>query len=77
MVNNPAARKKFVRHAINFIEQNNFDGLDLDWEYPRYKYGQMKPPFDLFVKQSKYFSSWLGTRGEFLKFATGQEFVYK
>ena len=35
MVNNPAARKKFVRHAVNFIEQNNFDGLDLDWEYPR------------------------------------------
>ena len=35
LVNSPTARTKFVRHAVNFIERNNFDGLDLDWEYPR------------------------------------------
>ncbi|KAL3269272.1 hypothetical protein HHI36_008350 [Cryptolaemus montrouzieri] len=35
LVNNPAARRRFISHVIEFIEQNNFDGLDLDWEYPK------------------------------------------
>lgn len=34
LVNNPSARAKFITHVINFIKQHNFDGLDLDWEYP-------------------------------------------
>ena len=34
LVGNPAARSKFVNHVIGFIEKYNFDGLDLDWEYP-------------------------------------------
>ncbi|XP_026329984.1 probable chitinase 10 isoform X2 [Hyposmocoma kahamanoa] len=35
LVNDPAARKRFVTHALQFIEKYNFDGLDLDWEYPK------------------------------------------
>ncbi|CAH4032079.1 unnamed protein product [Pieris brassicae] len=35
LVNNPGARRKFVVHALDFIEQYEFDGLDLDWEYPK------------------------------------------
>ncbi|BET00648.1 Glyco_18 [Nesidiocoris tenuis] len=35
LVNNPAAREKFIKHVVQFILQNNFDGLDLDWEYPK------------------------------------------
>ncbi len=35
LVNNPSARKKFVRAAVQFIEKYGFDGLDLDWEYPK------------------------------------------
>lgn len=35
MVNSPSARRKFVIHAIDFIEQYEFDGLNLDWEYPK------------------------------------------
>merc|ERR1719402_266416 len=34
LVNNPASRAKFTEHVIKFIQHNNFDGLDLDWEYP-------------------------------------------
>ncbi|CAG9783695.1 unnamed protein product [Diatraea saccharalis] len=35
LVNNPAARRKFAVHAIDFIQEFGFDGLDLDWEYPK------------------------------------------
>ncbi|OWR42920.1 chitinase-related protein 1 precursor [Danaus plexippus plexippus] len=35
LVNNPSARRKFIVHAVDFIQQYEFDGLDLDWEYPR------------------------------------------
>lgn len=35
LVNNPEARAKFIRNLMEFIEKWNFDGLDLDWEYPK------------------------------------------
>ena len=34
LVNSPEARRRFIKHAVTFIEKHNFDGLDLDWEYP-------------------------------------------
>ena len=34
LVNNPSARSKFIQHVVDFILKHNFDGLDLDWEYP-------------------------------------------
>nr|QCI31492.1 chitinase [Grandidierella japonica] len=35
LVNDPNKRKEFNKHALEFVENNNFDGLDLDWEYPK------------------------------------------
>ncbi|CAG7827268.1 unnamed protein product, partial [Allacma fusca] len=35
LVSSPSARAKFNRHVVEFIQKYNFDGLDLDWEYPK------------------------------------------
>ncbi len=35
MVSDPSARERFVNHALQFVKDHNFDGLDLDWEYPK------------------------------------------
>jgi chitinase len=34
LVRDPAARARFIKHAIEFIDKYGFQGLDLDWEYP-------------------------------------------
>ena len=34
MAKDTTARRKFVNNLVNFCKTNNFDGADLDWEYP-------------------------------------------
>lgn len=36
LVRDPAARARFIKAVIEFIEKNGFDGLDLDWEVSDY-----------------------------------------
>jgi len=44
MVNSASARANFVTTAVQFIQQHNFDGLDLDWEYPVCWQGDCRGP---------------------------------
>ncbi|XP_046357610.2 mucin-5AC-like [Haliotis rufescens] len=34
MVKTPEGRKSFIEQSIQYLRAHNFDGIDLDWEYP-------------------------------------------
>ena len=46
-------RNKFAASALSFIRRHNFDGLDLDWEYPGKRGGaeQDKDNFILLIQE--------------------------
>jgi chitinase len=60
LVKEAAARRKFIKSIIAFIQKYNFDGLDLDWEYPKCWQtdcklgpGEDKANFATFVRELK------------------------
>lgn len=56
LVASQSLREKFINHVIPFLKNFDFDGLDLDWEYPSYEHGgrpQDKDNFGIFVRELK------------------------
>ncbi|CAL4062917.1 unnamed protein product, partial [Meganyctiphanes norvegica] len=53
MAANPALRRGFIDSIVMFIKEHNFDGLDLDWEYPANRGGvpEDKENFVTLVKE--------------------------
>jgi len=37
LAKNPTARKTFAANCVKLIESYDFDGIDIDWEYPGYE----------------------------------------
>ena len=53
LVSIPALRQHFIKSAIRHLRKYNFDGLDLDWEYPASRAGSQpedKENYALLVK---------------------------
>ncbi|KAG7154890.1 Chitotriosidase-1-like 5 [Homarus americanus] len=56
LVASQTRRRNFIDDVIPFLQKYDFDGLDLDWEYPSYEDGgrpQDKENFGIFVKELK------------------------
>lgn len=40
MANEPDIREEFITSTIKFLAYYNFDGIDVDWEYPTQRGGR-------------------------------------
>lgn len=50
MARNPAYRKAFINSVIEFLKEYDFDGIDLDWEYPSARLGDPTVDKDNYLK---------------------------
>jgi chitinase len=53
MVQSRHTRQKFLSHLMLFLREHNFDGVDLDWEFPADRGGidEDKPNFTIFINE--------------------------
>lgn len=58
LISNPTTRKLLVQNIVNYAVQNQFDGVDMDWEYPNATKGN-DVSFGLFMQDlSTELHSW-------------------
>jgi chitinase len=51
IVQSPETMAKFVRSCVEFMQINGFDGIDLDWEYPK---PAQKPAFTALLTEFRF-----------------------
>ncbi|KAK0083095.1 hypothetical protein PV326_006871 [Microctonus aethiopoides] len=58
LVSSPSGRKNFITNAINFLHSNNFNGISIEWNYPKCWQSNCKkgldsdrPNFTKFIKE--------------------------
>lgn len=49
VANDPILRTVFAKNVLNFVLKYDFDGFDLDWEYPGQRGGNIQRDKDAFV----------------------------
>lgn len=63
-------REKFVENVVRFVKKYNFDGFDLDWEYPNQRGGKFEDKVN-FVETLKLLRKRFDEEGLILSAAVG------
>ncbi|XP_076284259.1 chitinase-3-like protein 1 [Lasioglossum baleicum] len=70
VVSNPQTRSRLVQDVVSFLQRYNFDGFDVDWEYPNQRGGQPSDK-ENFVALLRELRQAFDSRGYILSVAVG------
>jgi len=87
MAKDPSKRRKFVRSALQFVMTHQFDGLDLDWEYPAKRQGApedkenfillLRLLYDVFHKNDLLLTAAIGATAQTMDVSYNIPMMYK
>uniref|UniRef100_A0A1B0C7Z1 Putative chitotriosidase-1 n=1 Tax=Lutzomyia longipalpis TaxID=7200 RepID=A0A1B0C7Z1_LUTLO len=63
VVNDPRKRQNFVKNSLEFLKKYNFNGLDVDWEYPAQRGGNQEKDKEAYTLLLKELSEFLHPKG--------------